>query len=157
MIIQEVKEEILYHICIYQDFMLDIGKTYNTNCINRIYKNCSAEKIKDENEFESIRVNNYPTFPSRQKCYYLCQEKDVELWLKELKRNNKHGHRVFKIACSGKIFWANSWYFSDPEVKSPHKYWEGCNPSDNSALVEGLFIGKYTVLEDCTNNFACPF
>lgn len=154
--IQEINDKILYHICIYQDYMLDIGETYNTYCIDRTYNKCKPEKVKYENEFELVRIKSYPDLPSRQKCYYVCREEDVERWLKELKRNNKYEHRIFKIACSGRIFWANSWYFSDPEIKCAYKYWKGCSPTDYNALAEGLFIGKYTVLEDCTNNFACP-
>lgn len=154
--IQEVSNKEFYHICIYEDIKLQVGKSYNTNNINRTYSQCSNEKQKTESDFEVFRLEHYPELPSRKNCFYVCLEKDVEIWLKELIRHHRYGYQIFKLSCSGFIFWANSYLFSDEDIRNPQQYWNGCSPSDYKCFVEGLFIGDYQVIENCTHNFRSP-
>lgn len=153
---QKVFNKEFYHICIYEDFKLQVGKSYDTNNINRTYSQCNNEKQKIESDFEEFRSKHHPKLPSRKNCFYVCVEKDVEIWLKELIRNHKYGYQIFKLSCSGSIFWADSYLFSDDDIRNPKKYWDGCSPSDDNCFVEGLFTGDYSVIEDCTHNFRKP-
>lgn len=154
--IQTVNNAIFYHICIYEDYRLRVNQSYNTKGINRTYSKCKKEKQEIESKFEECRLQNYSNLPSRKNCFYVCLEKDVEIWLKELIRHHRYGFQIFKLSCSGFIFWADSYLFSDEDIRNPQKYWNGCSPSDYNCLVEGLFIGDYDVIEDCTHNFRSP-
>ena len=154
--IQKVNNTILYHICIYDNYRLQVNQSYNTKSINRTYSKCKKEKQKIESNFEKYRLQNHPNLPSRKNCFYVCLEKDVERWLKELIRHHRYDYQIFKLSCSGFIFWADSYLFSDKDIRNTQKYWDGCSPSDYNCFVEGLFIGDYDVIKDCTHNFRSP-
>ena len=144
----EIKNELLYHICLYKGFTLEVNKEYNTNKFpSRTYSECKVNKKEIESGFEAYRSNYCPNLPSREKTFYVCKKKDVDIWLKEL--NTSRGlYKIFKVSCSGNIFWADSLYFKDGDKI---KYWEGYNPTEGG-VIEGLFIGAYKVLEECTYN-----
>lgn len=154
--LQKIENQKLYHICKYKEYMLEVGKTYDTNGINRTHLDCTESKKICENAFENHRINFHVDIPSRKKCFYVCLHEDVNRWVKELTRGKRCECKIFRLSCTGIVFWTDSCYFGDLDIISPQKYWEGCDPRnyvDCNPLPEGLFYGEYTAIEECTNNF----
>ena len=59
--------------------------------------------------------------------------------------------RVYKVAVTGDLFFAN-----ENNIEVSETYWKGCDENDEQCTVEGLLIGTFKVLKDCTYNFARP-
>ena len=52
---------------------------------------------------------------------------------------------------TGDLFFAN-----ENNIEVSETYWKGCDENDEQCTVEGLLIGTFKVLKDCTYNFARP-
>jgi hypothetical protein len=146
-----VENQTYYHICKYPEFELNPFQDYNTEDIHRTFEMCKNDKKTLEAQLEEYRKLQYSELPSRINCFYVCRESQVEIWLKKLIGRSKVGYKIFKVSITGKILWANV-----DELETPEIYWEGCDEEDESYIVEGLFIGTYKALENCTYNFAKP-
>jgi len=147
----EVENKIYYHICVYPEFELNPFQDYNTEDIHRTIEVCKPDKKLREAQLEDYRKQHFPEIPSRQNCFYVCRESQVQTWLKKLIGRSGNGYKIFKVSITGDIFWTNV-----DELESPENYWKGCDEEDERFIVEGLFIGAYEALENCTYNFARP-
>lgn len=147
----KVENKVYYHICVYPKFELNLFQDYNTKDIYRSFELCKPEKKLLEAQLEEYRKQQFPELPTRTNCFYVCTESQVEIWIKKLIGRSGNGYKIFKVSITGDIFWANV-----DELELPQKYWNGCDEDDERYIVEGLFIGTYKVLENCTNNFARP-
>ena len=105
--------------------------------------------MRQEENFEDYRLKNCPDIPSRKSCLFICTEDQVLIWLKKLTRFIKP-FTILKLELTGEVFWADVYYYDD---NIPQKYWSGCSPQDKEAFKEGLFIGDFKAIEDCTNKF----
>ena len=66
--------------------------------------NASA-KILRELALEEIRQQYYPTYPSRLRCMYVCEnENDAINWVEVLKRNGKQAKQILTLELTGTIF-----------------------------------------------------
>jgi len=147
----KVENKVYYHICVYPEFELNPFQDYNTEDIHRTFELCKPEKKLLEAQLEKYRKQHCPEMSSRMNCLYVCRECQVENWLKNLIGRSGNGYKIFKVSITGDIFWTNV-----DELESPENYWNGCDEVDERCIVEGLFIGTYRVLENCTYNFARP-
>lgn len=146
--LQKIKEQTFYHICVYENNDFEIGHTYKTNTFNRTYSTCQKEKQELEENLEKYRLKNRPNVPSRQKCLYICQYEDVVTWAKKLTKSLLGSCKIFKLSCTGEVFWCDAGYFDDIPIDDCSRYWAGCDPKDRNVLAEGLFYGHFEVTQE---------
>lgn len=147
----KVENKIYYHICKYQEFDLSPFQDYNTENIHRTIELCNPEKKLLETQLEEYRRQNFPDTPSRQNCFYVCKESQVELWLKKLIKRRNIWYKIYQVSVTGEMFLAN-----ENDIEIAEAYWKGCDENDEQCTIEGLFIGYLNVISDCTNKFARP-
>ena len=112
------------------------------------------KKEECENSFEDIRLKNYSTRPTRNKCLFVCNENNIQAWYNILTKG-KDGSKlkpvkIFEVELTGNLFWADASiyedYWNENDTKSIIDYWEGkVNQKDK---VEGLFIGQIKVITE---------
>lgn len=101
--------------------------------------------------FEEIRVNEFPELPSRFRCIWLAEKKDIKMWLEKIHAGD---NEIFKVSVSGKIHIANEKFLawdtlSHNELRQKaREYWRGKELDDDS-LKEILFEGDVTLVEKC--------
>lgn len=123
------------------------------------YQTClqqAAKAIKEmgtyirESIFEEVRVTEFPSHPSRMKCIWVCEEKDIQYWLDKLHAGEK---KIFKVSLIGQMHRANPENLISDSVehdllrKHARMYWKA-DDLDNSSVHEVLFIGNISVREE---------
>lgn len=108
-----------------------------------------SAKMRKEEAFEEYRLKNCPNIPSRKSCLFICTEDQVGIWIKKL-THFVLPFTIVKLELTGEVFWANVYNFDE---NNPVKYWEGCESNDKDAFKEGLFIGDFKAIENCTDKF----
>ena len=105
--------------------------------------NASA-KILRELALEEIRQQYYPTYPSRLRCMYVCEnENDAINWVEVLKRNGKQAKQILTLELTGTIFKGdglslftiNKSY--NDHLKDAKEYWNNSSNKQNEILFMG--------------------
>lgn len=129
---------------------LNISFDVTRESVEFLFKNLShvakeSALYKREQTFEEVRKKYHHKLPSRQKCLWVCDEKNLEYW----KMACPKGKTLLTLELTGKIFCGdNGWLITDTlsnmvyEERARH-YWNG-------EMLEGspkeyLFCGKATV------------
>lgn len=148
MIEQLEKSTAYYKIC--RTAVIPLNEQMNTgrDLLGNEAQHGSAKTHKEE-MFEEYRLKNHLNIPSRKSCLFICTEDQVSLWLKKL-TCFVPPFTILKLELTGKVFWANVYDFDE---NNPEKYWKGCKTNDNNAFKEGLFIGDFKAIENCTDKF----
>lgn len=146
-----VENQKYYHICKYPEFDLISTTDYSTEYIHRTFEKSNSDKKLLETHLEECRKQHFPENPSRHNCFYVCREDQVEIWLKKLTRGKGIWYKIYQVSVTGKIFFAN-----ENNIVIAEAYWKGCDENDKECTVEGLLIGTYRVLNDCTHKFRRP-
>lgn len=139
----EIKDKIVYHICRHKELgdVLQEGIIFDT-------KDFSTEQYrssgKNQKEFlaEKVRMKLYPNLPKRTESMYICLEKDIEKWKKII--GATRWYRIFKLKATGEVFWTDNCEYENDNYE---KYWKGCDSDSPEGQIEGLFQGKYQILE----------
>ena len=140
MSIQEVKNNSEFYHIFRNKIPPEYGKTIHTNTFSKITYDTPLRNRR-ENIAEKYRNNFFPDYPSRLHCFYVCKKETLPFWLESLGDT----YTIVKVKLTGVIYWLDSYYYDSEE---PEKYWNG-NIMDNNS-VEGLFVGEFISLEDCT-------
>lgn len=141
----DIKEKTVFHICRHKELaeILKEGETFYTDGFTlESYR--ANEKNQKEISVEKARIEANPNLPKRTESMHICLEKDLEKWKRKLITPNHKWYRIFKLSATGKVFWADSYEYDNGSYS---KYWQGCNPNSSEARIEGLFQGKYQILE----------
>ena len=125
-------------------------KTYNLD-------NMNPKKRQIEEELEKIRKIDFPNYPSRLNCLFVCHDlDDVEFWA--IQKSDIRG-RIFKILTletSEPVFWfsADSYnmYFNKRRTdlyKACIEFWESNGNTEMEKMVdrEGLTKGPAKIVE----------
>lgn len=144
----------VYHI-VKNELQFAVGdiiqpKTYNLD-------NMDSKKRQIEKELEKIRMKDFPDYPSRLNCLFVCHDlDDVEFWA--IQKSDIRG-RIFKILTletSEPVFWfsADSYnmYFNKQRSdlhKSCIEFWESNGNTEMEKMVdrEGLTKGPAKIVE----------
>jgi len=144
----------VYHI-VKNELQFAVGdiiqpKTYNLD-------NMDPKKRQMEKELEKIRMKDFPDYPSRLNCLFVCHDlDDVEFWA--IQKSDIRG-RIFKILTletSEPVFWfsADSYnmYFNKQRSdlhKSCIEFWESNGNTEMEKMVdrEGLTKGPAKIVE----------
>ena len=144
----------VYHI-VKNELQFAVGdiiqpKTYNLD-------NMDPKKRQIEKELEKIRMKDFPDYPSRLNCLFVCHDlDDVEFWA--IQKSDIRG-RIFKILTletSEPVFWfsADSYnmYFNKQRSdlhKSCIEFWESNGNTEMEKMVdrEGLTKGPAKIVE----------
>lgn len=140
-----IKEKTVFHICRHKELanILKEGEIFYTDrfTLEPYHKDGKNQK---EISAERARIKVDPNLPIRTKSMHICLEKDLEKWKNKLITANHKWYRIFKLSATGKVFWADSYEYDGGNYA---KYWQGCDPNSEEARIEGLFQGKYQILE----------
>lgn len=103
-----------------------------------------------ESIFENVRQLMFPELPSRLRCVWLCEEKELELWRTKFPGKQLE---IFEVEANGKIHFADAgWLFSDTISNSQNrefaiKYWNGEKALENEFKEkEILFEGEIKII-----------
>ncbi len=113
-------------------------------------------KMTRELIFENVRKTQFSNLPSRQRCIWLTNKKDLEKWWSEFEPNRSK--KIYLVKANGKIFYADGSLiklsvsrFSDFETLA-NIYWNGAkNPNEEYLQTEILFEGELEILEEYQN------
>lgn len=139
----KIENKIFFHICRHKelDEILKEGETFYTDAfILESYR--TDGKNQKEFSAEKARIKVNPGLPKRTESMHICLEKDLGKWRKLI--NTANWYRIFKLSASGEVFWADSCEYDNANYE---EYWKGCDPNSLAGQIEGLFQGKYQILE----------
>ena len=120
--------------------------------------------FKREMALEEIRKELYPSLPSRKHSIWLCDEKGIDFWKKELIGEVSDELDLFKVSVSGNLFKSSDSFIPSNEndygknLKEAKNYW---NPKfeteEEEKKAEYLFQGRVKILEkiDTIKNKKC--
>lgn len=140
----DVNRDIVYHIYIPNKYyLLKIGCIGNTDQLPIRHFPCGYKGCI-ENAAEEMRLKIKHNAPSRLKCLFVCNERNVKYWYNYFNKRNQ-GIRpiVYQLEVTGKIFWSYA------ELMQPSVYWNH-NILLNLQEHEGVFEGEYKVI--CIRN-----
>lgn len=148
----------------------DLNKNYSDNEIQ--YKNSFLEmticEMRDsfrqylkwiqEDIFERIRNDNYPSLPSRRHCLWVCNYEQLINWWTILcegdDRFRSNPKKILKLELNGifhqadgTLIKADTYNIEEIEERA-RLYWEGKIESDKE--IEMLFLGQVKVLNEYT-------
>ena len=113
-----------------------------------------ANIFKREMTLEEVRKEYYPKLPSRKHSIWLCDEKSLEFWKKELIDEKHQVLELYKLSVSGNLFKSSDSFLPDnthgyeTNIKESHDYW---NPlfknEEEEKRAEYLFQGEVKILE----------
>ena len=165
----QIKDQVFYHIGSFKEGQdLLIGKEMNPfyksfdcfgypgpigwdQCVELLkeYQLYARERI-----FEDIRLERFPSLPSRMTCLWLLPpdhlKERIDYWRKEL----SHEKRLYKLLCSGTIHIADDVFlkprfgFFPSYREDAGRYWSGEKVSDSYIHEEVLFQGDIHVVKD---------
>lgn len=139
----KIENEIVFHICRHKelaDILQEKGVFYTNQFIIDPYY--SREKKEKEAFAEKARIKVDSNLPKRTESMYICLEKDLEKWKKII--DYSHWYRIIKLKATGEVFWADNCEYADENYE---KYWKGCDQNSQEGQIEGLFQGKYQIIE----------
>lgn len=121
-------------------------KRINTTFYSRNFITNDGHKLKQEQQFESVREEINSSFPSRKNCLFLSKTKeDAKYWHNYFKKRYNYT-KCYKVTLlSGKYVLLD---FALYEEGEPQKYWKGEKISDD---IEILFEGECQTEEIETN------
>lgn len=112
----------------------------------------SYNHLLNELIFEQVRHKNYPDLPSRLKCTWLCDRRNIKKWLSLFDSRGKR--KIFEVQAFGEVFKADrSWLTADVTTateifRRAIEYWKGSlNPIVRERQVEYLFKGRLKVID----------
>ena len=103
-----------------------------------------------ENTYEEIRTKNFSYLPSRTRCIWLCKEKQLEFWKKQLCGKK---YKIFKVKVFGETFKSNNNMIVVPSTsynktkEMAQKYWN-YKSNEEKENDEYLYIGKIEVIKE---------
>jgi len=136
-----------YKIC--RSVKIPLNEQLHTDDLAGNEKEHSSLKKMREDAFEEYRKEYHPNCPSRNSSLFICTHDLVPLWIKKLTQFRCE-FTVLRLELTGHVFGANA---SDFDDDNKSEYWKGCNRDDKEAIPEGLFIGDFKAISDCTSNF----
>jgi len=106
-------------------------------------------KFIQEEIFEEVRVNHFPSLPSRQKCLFVTTFNEIENWLEIFKGSP---YKILKLKLNG-YFHRTSGIYIDADTyplkdfyEKAKSYWSGEILNNNE--IEYLFYGKLSIIDE---------
>jgi hypothetical protein len=100
--------------------------------------------------YEQVRKDMFPDLPSRTKCIWLCKEKQLEFWKKQL---NDCYFKIFKIEVKEKPYKTNNNLIVPPSEsyiriqEFAERYWTYKDETEKEDD-EYLYVGEIEILEE---------
>lgn len=147
-VLYEVESPIdFYHVCHHKiEEECHMQERINTTSYSRSHTTDDGHKRKREKQFELIRKEIKPLFPSRKNCLFLSKTKeDAEYWHNYFRKRD-NCTKCYKVTLlSGKYVLLDFALYDEGELL---KYWKGEKISDD---IEILFEGECQTEEIETN------
>ena len=113
-----------------------------------------ANMFTREMALEEIRKQKYPDLPSRKHSIWVCDEKGLDFWKKQLISEEHDNLDLYKVSLTGNLFKSSDsflpddYYTYENMLKCADEYW---NPKFENEVqeekAEYLFQGKVKILE----------
>jgi hypothetical protein len=117
----------------------------------------SYNHLLNEIIFEQIRKSEFAELPSRLKCTWLCDKRNIKKWVSLFEVRGKR--KTFEVQAYGEVYKVDrSWLPIDltPPLDLfdiAREYWKGSlNPNPKKRQVEYLFTGKLKVIRELVND-----
>ena len=115
------------------------------------------ELSKRELVLEEYRKKYHPNLPSRTKCIWLCEKKQLLYWKNKLNIGSKKGS-LFKVSVTGNLFKSSDQFLPNKEMsilqiyENAKKYWNPDFSVIDERKIEYLFDGKVKILQKITDS-----
>ncbi len=115
------------------------------------------ELSKRELVLEEYRKKYYPNLPSRKKCIWLCETKQLLYWKNKLDIESKKGS-LFKVSVTGNLFKSSDQFLPNKEMsilqiyENAKKYWDPDFSVIDEKKIEYLFDGRVKILQKITDS-----
>jgi hypothetical protein len=117
----------------------------------------SYNHLLNEIIFEQIRESEFSELPSRLKCTWLCDKRNIKKWADLFEIRGKR--KIFEVQAYGEAYKVDkSWLPVDVTPPADlfalaREYWKGSlNPNLKKRQVEYLFTGKLKVIRELAND-----
>lgn len=120
---------------------------------------CSLKKKRAEDNFESMRLTEFESYPSRKSCLFVLPHdfRVVSQWVSDHHPHSDCEYVLLTLKLDGTLIWCDEDKYTQAAIEYDlnienslaREYWESANNNDYSmfSMPEGLFVGRALVVK----------